>query len=79
MIRYGNQKPRIDIYHDGDIELAEKTIELMGHYGHTPLPWQKAILRRWFATDDEGKWANQTAGLIVPRQHGTPVPASWVA
>lgn len=75
MSRYGNQKPRIDIYHDGDIELAEKTIGLMEHYGHTPLPWQKAILRRWFATDDEGKWANQTAGLIVPRQNGK----SWDA
>ena len=75
MSRYGNQKPRVDIYHDGDIELAEKTIGLMEHYGHTPLPWQKAILRRWFATDDEGKWANQTAGLIVPRQNGK----SWDA
>lgn len=75
MSRYGNQKPRIDIYHDGDIELAEKTIGLMEHYGHTPLPWQKAILRRWFATDDDGKWANQTAGLIVPRQNGK----SWDA
>lgn len=75
MTRYGNQKPRIDIYHDGDIELAEKTIGLMEHYGHTPLPWQKAILRRWFAIDDEGKWANQTAGLIVPRQNGK----SWDA
>lgn len=75
MSRYGNQKPRIDIYHDGDIELAEKTIGLMEHYGHTPLPWQKATLRRWFATDDEGKWANQTAGLFVPRQNGK----SWDA
>ena len=75
MNRQGNQKPRIDIYHDGDIELAEKTIGLMEHYGHTPLPWQKAILRRWFATDDDGKWANQTAGLIVPRQNGK----SWDA
>jgi hypothetical protein len=73
--RYGNQKPRIDIYHDGDIELAEKTIGLMEHYGHTPLPWQKAILRRWLAIDETGKWANQTAGLMLPRQNGK----SWLA
>lgn len=71
----GNQKPRIDIYHDGDISLAEKTIALLDSYNRTPLAWQKAILRRWMARDDEDKWANQTAGLIVPRQNGK----SWLA
>ena len=73
--RYGNQKPRIDIYHDGDIELAEKTISLLSSYNRKPLIWQKAILRRWMAIDETNKWANQTAGLIVPRQNGK----SWLA
>lgn len=75
MPRYGNQKPRIDIYHDGDISLAEKTIALLDSYNRSLLQWQKAILRRWMARDDEDKWANQTAGLIVPRQNGK----SWLA
>jgi hypothetical protein len=71
----GNQKPRIDIYQDGDISLAEKTIALLDSYNRTPLKWQKAILRRWMARDEEDKWSNQTAGLIVPRQNGK----SWLA
>lgn len=75
MNRKGNQKPRLDIYHDGDISLAEKTITLLDHYGRTPLPWQKSILRRWMAVGDDGKWANQNAGLLVPRQNGK----SWLA
>lgn len=75
MPRYGNQKPRIDIYHDGDISLAEKTIALLDSYNRSPLQWQKSILRRWMARDDEDKWANQTAGLLVARQSGK----SWLA
>lgn len=75
MNRYGNQKPRIDVYNNGEISLAEKTIALMEHYGHDPFPWQKAVLRRWMALDEDEKWANQTAGLIVPRQNGK----SWLA
>lgn len=75
MARTGNQKPRIDIYANGSIELAEKTITLLDHYRRTPLDWQKAILRRWMAHDGEGKWANQNAGLLVPRQNGK----SWLA
>lgn len=71
----GNQKPRLDIYHDGDISLAEKTIALLDSYNRTPLQWQKAVLRRWMARDEEDKWANQTCGLIVPRQNGK----SWLA
>ena len=70
MSEKGNQKPRIDIYHDGDIELAERTIALWEHYNKPLLPWQKSIIRRWMATDEEGKWANQTAGLLVSRQNG---------
>jgi phage terminase large subunit-like protein len=68
--RYGNQKPRIDIYNNGDIWLAEKTIELLEYYGIKLLPWQKQVLYRWLALDDEGKWANPDCGLSVPRQNG---------
>lgn len=75
MLRYGNQKPRIDVYHDGDLSLAEKTIELLEAYGREPYPWQKAVLRRWMVRDEDDKWANPTAGLIVPRQNGK----SWLA
>ena len=75
MPRYGNQKPRIDIYQNGDIGLAEKTITLLKYYNRKPLEWQKAIIRRWMALDDDGKWANQNAGLLVPRQNGK----SWLA
>lgn len=68
--RQGNQKPRIDIYNNGDIWLAEKTIELLDYYGIKLLPWQKAVLYRWLALDEQGKWANPDAGLSVPRQNG---------
>lgn len=72
--RYGNQKPRIDIYANGDIWVAQKTIDLLEHYGIKLLPWQKAILYRWLAVieDDDGNmvWANPDAGLSVPRQNG---------
>lgn len=68
--RYGNQKPRVDIYNNGDIELADKTIELCEAYGIKLLPWQKSVLYRWMATDDDGKWKNPECGLSVPRQNG---------
>lgn len=72
--RVGNQKPRIDIFKDGDIWLADKTIRLLEHYGIKLLPWQKAILYRWMAVerDDQGlwKWVNPECGLLVPRQNG---------
>ena len=70
MDRKGNQKPRIDVYYDGDIALAEKTITLWEHYNKPLLPWQKSVIRRWMAVGDDGKWANQNAGLLVPRQNG---------
>ena len=70
MPRYGSQKPRIDIYQNGSIELAEKVIALWEHYNAPLLPWQKSELRRWFALDDDGKWANPECGLSVPRQNG---------
>jgi phage terminase large subunit-like protein len=72
--RKGNQKPRLDQFIDGDIWLADKTIQLLEAYGVQLLPWQKAIIYRWMAVieDDEGKWiwANPKAGLLVPRQNG---------
>lgn len=72
--RYGNQKPRIDIYKNGDIWLADKTIRLMEGYGVKLLPWQKKVLYRWMAVvqDETGKWvwANPDCGLLVPRQNG---------
>jgi len=72
--RYGNQKPRLDYYKNGDIWIADKTIQLLEYYGIALLPWQKAILYRWMAVekDDEGswKWVNTDCGLLVPRQNG---------
>lgn len=72
--RYGNQKPRIDIFINGDIWLADKVIQLVEHYGIELLPWEKSILYRWMALkrDDEGNWvwANPQCGLLVPRQNG---------
>jgi hypothetical protein len=65
--RYGNQKPRLDYYKNGDIWIADKTIQLLEYYGIALLPWQKAILYRWMAVekDDEGnwKWVNTDCGL----------------
>lgn len=72
--RYGNQKPRLDYFKDGDIWLADKTIRLMEHYGIKLLDWQKAIIYRWMALElnEDGNWvwANPKAGLLVPRQNG---------
>lgn len=72
--RKGNQKPRIDVYKNGDIWLADKTIRLLEHYGIDLKPWQKAILYRWMAVyeDEDGswKWVNTDCGLLVPRQNG---------
>lgn len=72
--RYGNQKPRIDQYNDGDIWLADKTLQLMEAYGIKLLEWQRAIIYRWLAVyqDENGKWkwSNPKAGLLVPRQNG---------
>lgn len=72
--RYGNQKPRLDYYKDGDIWLADKTIELLEYYGIKLLTWQKAILYRWMAVEQDEfgdwKWVNTDCGLLVPRQNG---------
>ena len=72
--RYGNQKPRIDIYKNGSIWLAAATIELLEEGGIHLLPWQKNVLYRWLAVeqDEAGKWkwVNEECGLLVPRQNG---------
>ena len=73
--RYGNQKPRLDQFNDGDVWLADKTIQLLEAYGIKLLPWQKAIVYRWLAVywdDDQERWlwSNPKAGLLVPRQNG---------
>ena len=71
--RYGNQKPRLDYYRNGDIWLADKTIQLLEYYGVKLLPWQKSILYRWMAVeevDGQWKWVNTDCGLLVPRQNG---------
>lgn len=73
--RYGNQKPRLDQFNDGDVWLADKTIQLMEAYGWKLLDWQKTVILRWLAVywdEDEQhwKWSNPKAGLLVPRQNG---------
>lgn len=73
--RYGNQKPRLDQWNNGEIWLAQKTIDLMEAYGIHLLDWQKLIIYRWLAVywddeEDRWKWANPKAGLLVPRQNG---------
>ena len=72
--RYGNQKPRIDIYKNGDIWLAAATIELLEEGGIYLLQWQKNILYRWLAVEQDRqgkwKWVNEECGLLVPRQNG---------
>ena len=70
MKRYGNQKPRIDIYVNGDIWLADKTIRLVESYGMKLLRWQKNVLYRWMALNNDGTWSNPDCGLEVPRQNG---------
>ncbi len=72
--RKGNQKPRLDFFKNGDIWLADKTIQLLEHYGIKLLEWEKAILYRWMAVElnEEGNWVwvNPQCGLLVPRQNG---------
>lgn len=73
--RYGSQKPRIDQFNNGDIWLADKTIQLMEAYGWVLLEWQKAVIYRWLAVYwsdeyDRWMWSNPKAGLLVPRQNG---------
>lgn len=72
--RYGNQTPRIDIYKDGDVWLADKVIRLLEHYGINLKKWQRMVLYKWMAVEKDGDgnwiWVNPECGLLVPRQNG---------
>lgn len=65
-----SQKPRIDIYGNGSTEKAELLFELLDEYGMKLLPWQRLVLRRWLAEDENGDFINLECGLSVPRQNG---------
>lgn len=65
-----NQAPRIDLYRSGDTEKAELLFQLLDEYGTKLLPWQRHVLRRWLAEDEEGNFVNLRCGLSVPRQNG---------
>ena len=64
------QTPRIDIYQPGDTTKADLLLELLEEYGTTFLPWQKLVLHRWLAEDENGNFANLDCGLSVSRQNG---------
>lgn len=65
-----SQKPRIDIYKPGDIKKAELLFKLLDEYGTKLHFWQKLVLRRWLAEDEDGRFVNLDCGLSVPRQNG---------
>ena len=64
------QTPRVDIYNPGTTEKADLLIELLQEYGNAYLPWQKLVLKRWLAEDENGNFVNLDCGLSVPRQNG---------
>jgi hypothetical protein len=65
-----SQTPRIDIYQPGNTDKAELLFELLDEYGTHLFEWQKLVMRRWLAEDDEGNFVNLICGLSVPRQNG---------
>lgn len=65
-----NQIPRLDLYQPGNTEKAELLFELLDEYGTKLLPWQRLVLKRWLAEDDNGNFVNLRCGLSVPRQNG---------
>lgn len=65
-----SQTPRIDIYQEGNTEKAELLFELLDEYGLKLLPWQKLVLRRWLAEDDDGRFVNLLCALSLARQNG---------
>ena len=69
-VRLGNQEPRLDYYQPGNTHKAELLFDLLDEYGQPLLPWQKLVLRRWLAEDDEGNFVNLECGFSVPRQNG---------
>lgn len=66
----GNQEPRIDIYLPGNTDKAELLFQLLDEYGTKLFDWQKHVLRRWLAEDENGNFVNLTCGLSLPRQNG---------
>jgi hypothetical protein len=70
VLRLGNQIPRIDIYQPGNTDKAELLFELLDEYGDPLLEWQKLVLRRWLAEDEDGNFVNTECGLEVSRQNG---------
>lgn len=62
--------PRIDIYQPGNTEKAELLFQLLDEYGTKLLPWQRHVLRRWLAEDENGNFVNLICGLSVSRQNG---------
>lgn len=79
------QTPRIDIYTPGDTRKAELLFELLEEYGTPLYEWQKHVLRRWLAEDEDGNFVNTTCGLSLARQNGKllgefvklPTPDGW--
>lgn len=65
-----SQKPRIDIYLPGNTEKAELLFQLLDEYGTKLLPWQRLVLERWLAEDEDGNFVNLRCGLSVSRQNG---------
>lgn len=65
-----SQTPRIDIYQPGNTDKAELLFELLDEYGMKLLSWEKLVLRRWLAEDENGNFVNLRCGLSVPRQNG---------
>lgn len=70
MRRKASQKPRLDIYRDGDTDKAELLFDLLDEYGTPLYDWQKLVLKRWLAEDEDGNFVNLDCGLSVPRQNG---------
>lgn len=68
--KLGSQKPRIDIFQPGNTDKAELLFELLDEYGMHLLEWERLVLRRWLAEDNEGNFVNLECGLSVPRQNG---------
>lgn len=75
--KFGNQIPRIDIFVDGNTDNADLLFQLLDEYAakHEKrksylIDWQKLVLRRWLAEDDDGNFANLDCGLAVSRQNG---------
>ena len=64
------QTPRIDIYQKGSTKKAELLFVLLDEYGIILLPWQRLVLKRWLAEDENGNFVNLRCGLSVPRQNG---------